>query len=140
MSVIECRSKLYECRKCGAVFVPETHRRLDRYFHGLRSWAMYQHVAHALSFGTIREMIENLFGLRMHRNEIVRFKAQMAWYYESTCRQLWDKLMEGNLLHVDETQCRLRGGQTAYVWAFTNLEEVVYVYRPSREASFFASC
>jgi hypothetical protein len=72
----------------------------------------------------------------MNRNEIVRFKAQMAWYYEPTCRQLWDRLLAGHLLHVDETRCRLRGGQTAYVWAFTNLEEVVYVYRPSREGEF----
>jgi len=136
LGVIECRSKLYECRKCGSVFVPETHRRLDRYFHGLRSWAMYQHIAHGLSFGIIREMIETFFGLRLNRNEIVHFKTQMAWYYESTCRQLWDKLMAGHLLHVDETQCRLKGGKTAYVWAFTNLEEVVYMYRPSREGEF----
>jgi len=37
---------------------------------------------------------------------------------------------------VDETQFRLKGGKNAYIWAFTNLEEVVYVFRPNREGDF----
>ena len=38
------------------------------------------------------------------------------------------------MLHVDETQVSIRG-KTAYVWVFTNLHEVAYVYADSREGT-----
>ena len=43
--------------------------------------------------------------------------------------------MSGSLLHVDETQVSIRGA-TAYVWVFTNLHDVVYLYKDSREGAF----
>jgi hypothetical protein len=39
------------------------------------------------------------------------------------------------LVHADETKVSL-GGQVGYVWVFTNLEEAVYLYSPSREGEF----
>jgi hypothetical protein len=42
----------------------------------------------------------------------------------------------GNLIHVDETEIHLKSGGKGYIWVFTNLEEVVFMYKPSREGSF----
>ena len=39
------------------------------------------------------------------------------------------------MLHVDETEVTLHSGK-GYVWVFTNLEEVVFMYRPTREGDF----
>jgi Transposase IS66 family len=39
------------------------------------------------------------------------------------------------MLHIDETEVRLRTGKS-YVWVFTTAEEVVYMYRPTREGDF----
>jgi hypothetical protein len=36
---------------------------------------------------------------------------------------------------VDETQVSIRGA-TAYIWVFTNLHDVVYLYKESREGTF----
>ena len=52
--VIEYRSSLHRCMKYKHVFVPERHLRLDKRGHGLKSWAMYQHVAHRLSLEAIQ--------------------------------------------------------------------------------------
>jgi hypothetical protein len=41
----------------------------------------------------------------------------------------------GSLLHVDETQVSIRGA-TAYIWVFTNLHDVIYLYKESREGAF----
>lgn len=137
LSVIECRSEIHKCRTCGAVFVPKQYRRLARYFHGVKSWAMYQHVAHGISLGTIGKMIETFFDLPVARREVLIFKSMMADYYRPTCDQLLEKLLAGQLLHVDETVIRLKGSRgSGYVWAFTNLEEVVYMFRPTREGEF----
>ena len=44
--------------------------------------------------------------------------------------------MRGTVLHADETTVHLQRGVKGYVWVFTNLEEVVFMYRSSREGSF----
>lgn len=59
----------------------------------------------------------------------------MAKYYQATYQKLIRKILSGNLVHVDETEVKLKTGK-GYVWVFTNLEEVVYMYRPNREGEF----
>jgi hypothetical protein len=49
--------------------------------------------------------------------------------------KLLRKILSGHLLHVDETEVKLQQGK-GYVWVFTNLEEVVYMFRPNREGDF----
>jgi hypothetical protein len=96
---------------------------------------MYQHVAHRLSLGTLKTMFEEFFGLHIGRADIHRFKDLMARYHQGTYRGLLDKILVGGLLHVDETEVTLQAGK-GYVWVFTNLEEVVFMYRPTREGDF----
>src|SRR5262249_37925512 len=96
---------------------------------------MYQHVAHRLSFDTIEGLFKEFFGLRIYHNEIHMFKNIMSRYYWSTYQKLLRKILAGNLLHIDETEVKLRTGK-GYVWVFTNLEQVVYIYRPTREGDF----
>jgi predicted RecB family nuclease len=133
--VIECRTSVHQCLKCGQAFIPDQHQRLDKHFHGLKSWAMFQHVAHRLSFVTIQGMFNEFFGLHVHDSEIHMFKSLMVRYYRSTYRDLLAKIVAGNLMHVDETAVKLQVGK-GYVWVFTNLEEVVFMYRPTREGEF----
>src|SRR3954454_15785464 len=63
------------------------------------------------------------------------FKHLMVGYYQATYRRLLKKLLAGPLLHIDETEVKLQTGK-GYVWVFTNLEEVVFLYRPTREGDF----
>lgn len=133
--VYECRTLVHRCLKCSQEFIPDQYQRLDKHFHGLKSWAIYQHVAQRLTLGPIQSMVEEFFGLRLSRSEVHMFKALMARYYETTYRTLFAKILVGNLLHLDETEVKLQVGK-GYVWVFTNLEEVVFMYRPTREGDF----
>jgi predicted RecB family nuclease len=133
--VNEYRASVYHCDTCGHEFVPPQHQRLDKHGHGLKSWAMFQHVAYRVSLSTVQKMCEEFFGVRIFWNEIHMFKALMARYYTSAYRKLLDNILSGSLLHVDETEVKLQTGK-GYVWVFTNLEEVVYMYRPTREGEF----
>jgi len=133
--VIECRTSVHQCLKCSQAFIPQQYERLDKHFHGLKSWAMFQHVAHRLSLGTIQGMVEEFFGVHITRSEIHVFKSVMARYYRAAYRNLLARILAGNLLHLDETEVKLHNGK-GYVWVFTNLEEVVFMYRPTREGDF----
>jgi predicted RecB family nuclease len=133
--VIEVRTSIHQCRNCGEEFVPEQYQRLDKHFHSLKSWVIFQHVEHRTSLEIIGRMVEEFFGIRVRTAEIHMFKSLMAGYYKSTYQRLLKKILSGNLLHIDETEVRLQTGK-GYVWVFTNLEEVVFMFKPNRESGF----
>jgi hypothetical protein len=45
------------------------------------------------------------------------------------------RIIGGDLIHVDETKVHLKRG-SGYVWVVTNLEEVVYLFRPDRKSDY----
>jgi uncharacterized protein (TIGR03067 family) len=92
-------------------------------------------VAHRISCPTLKEMLKDYFGLAVCQQELNRFKPIMARYYRPCYQRLLAKLLAGKVLHVGETEVRLRTGK-AYVWVFASGEEVVYLYRPTREGDF----
>ena len=103
--------------------------------HGLKSWAMYQHVAHRISFVHLQEMFEDCFGLRVRYTELHMLKSLVARRYRPTYKSIIDRIVRGVLAQVDETHINLQKGK-GYIWAITNLEDVAYLYRPNREANF----
>jgi hypothetical protein len=62
-------------------------------------------------------------------------KRTAAKQYKATYETILSRIVSGSLLHVDETQVSIRGA-TAYIWVFTNLQDVIYLYKESRESAF----
>jgi hypothetical protein len=57
--------------------------------------------------------------------------------HERTLRykRILARIVTGNLAHADETHVNLKKDK-GYVWVLANMEDVVYLYRPTREANF----
>ncbi|HSZ54410.1 MAG TPA: TM0106 family RecB-like putative nuclease, partial [Tepidisphaeraceae bacterium] len=102
--------------------------------HGLSSWAVHAHVALRQSFEDVTSGINDAFGYSFPSPILYRIKPRMARKYEPTQELLLAKLRAGPVLYVDETRVQL-GSKTGYVWAFTNLHEVVYLYSASRDGT-----
>ncbi len=126
----------HRCSGCDRRFLPRDYLRLDAHFHSLKSWAMYEHVAHRASFGNITQMIQDYFGFPVFMPDVLSFKLQLSQYYTETYQRLLDKLVGGATIHADETEVHLKREGKGYVWVFTNQEEVVFMYRSSREGNF----
>lgn len=133
--VIHCRSSVHRCEDCGTEFVPDQHQRLDKHFHGLKSWVMLHHVEYRQNLATVRKSVEEIFGIRIGHPEMLMLRTLMVRAYEGTYAQMLRRLLDGPLLHVDETEAPLRTGK-GYVWVFTNMDTVIYVYRQNREGDF----
>jgi predicted RecB family nuclease len=133
--VIECRSPNHRCGACGEGFVPKSYRDLDKHSHSLKSWAMYLHVAHRASVGTLSELFKEFFNVGIADMEFVMFKTLLATTYGATCRSLMERMVAGGVLHADETEVKLKTGK-GYVWVFSSLREAVYLYKPTREGGF----
>lgn len=134
--VTRYRTAWHHCAGCGKRFLPPDYLRLEEFCHSLKSWAMYEHVAHRTSFPSIADTLKACFNLPICHSQVHAFKLLLARYYKETYKRLLEKLVAAHLVHADETEVHVRRVGKAYVWVFTNLQEVVFMYRPSREGDF----
>jgi Transposase IS66 family len=125
------------CSACVKSFLPRKFKRLDRFGHGLKSWAMYMHVTHQISFPKITTMFGDLFGLKVDSPRIHSLKVMMASYHSPTVKRITQNLVSGGVIHADETEIKLKKTK-GYVWVLSNTEEVLFLYRPTREVDFLA--
>ena len=128
-------SSVYRCPSCKRCFVSSAYAAKERYGHNLAAWAIHQHIANRITFQNLETTLKECFKLPLDFRRIYAFKARFAQYYDKTCRRILGKLISGPLLHADETKVNFQKG-SGYVWVFTNMEEVMFVLRPDRNASF----
>jgi predicted RecB family nuclease len=136
--VTQYRAATHWCRDCERQFLPASFKKRTKrrkYGHALASWVMYQHVGNRISFPKIWTMLKDCFGLRLPYAELHMLKSVLAHYYRKTYAEILGRLIAGHLLHADETSVRLRAAN-GYVWVFTSLEDVAYMYKPTREGDF----
>jgi len=124
------------CVECGQRFLPREYLRLDDHGHSLKGWALYEHVAHRTSYSSIAETFRDCFGFSVFASDVRTFKFLLSKYYDETYEKLLEKIVAGKIIHVDETEVHVSRIGKGYVWVFTNLEEVFFVYRQSREGGF----
>ena len=131
--VVKFITNRYLCPGCKKTFLPKDYP-ATTYGHTLRSWIIYQNIALLRSHHNIVEEMRELFRYEYQWNIVSSFKRTAATYYLPTYNQLLTRISNGHLVHVDETKVSIKGIR-GYVWAFTNLEEVVYVYTDTREGT-----
>jgi predicted RecB family nuclease len=133
--VIEFRAVAYHCRCCERDFIPECYGRLARHFHGFMSWFAYQHITHRLGVKSLAALFYEIFGIRVNWWEFLAFRHLLVRRYRKTYDTLLTQLIAGPVLHIDETELKLRDG-SGYVWVFANESATVYIFRRSREGNF----
>jgi predicted RecB family nuclease len=135
--IIECRSYLHYCPNCDLLFLPRKFKRLDRFGHSLKSWAMYLHIEHQISLPKIETLFSDLYGLKVESPRVYSLKLMMAHYHSPTVKKIVQGLVKGGVIYADETEVKLKKTK-GYVWVLSNTEEVLYLYRPTREVDFLA--
>jgi len=88
-----------------------------------------------ISYENIAKTIHDSFGIPVGGPRIYKFKQALARYYEPAYRRLLQKIMNGKVLHADETTVKLQR-DNGYVWVLASPEEVVYIYKANRKADF----
>ena len=97
------------------------------------TYYVYQTVQLCIPQHTITLSMNQLFGFSLKYNTTNNFKGRAAEFYKETQRDIFASLVKGELVHADETKANVKG-KLAYVWVFTNLRQVAYLYADSREA------
>ena len=133
--VIEFKAVAYRCTCCERYFTPDRYERLARHFHGFMSWFAYQHITHRLGVKSLAALFYEIFGIRVNWWEFLDFRHLLVRRYRKTYNMLLAQLIAGSVLHIDETEVKLKDG-SGYVWVFASASATVFVFRRSREGGF----
>ncbi len=130
----------YLCRKCGATCYNDPARTWGGKKFGPNLWALsvYQNIELRMPQERVAAFLNQVLTFGIPHTTINRFKERAATFYKDTYEGLVRRIVTGHLVHADETKVSLKSG-IGYVWAFTSLEEVAYVYAPSREGELVQS-
>jgi hypothetical protein len=124
----------YDCLGCGAqIYPPEKTWTRGKYGWSLIALLIYEIVELCVPQNVTTRHANRLFGLTLPRSSVAWQKKRAASLYEETRQILLRRIIEGTLVHADETPI-VTQGKRAFVWVFCNFEEVVYIYSENREA------
>jgi predicted RecB family nuclease len=122
----------YICWRCKTTF--HQYASQAKYGNAICAYIVYQIVELQLPQRAVAKSMRQLFNIHASAGMINRRKADMAERYENTYQAILGRIAAGTLVHADETRATV-GGKAAYVWVFTSLEDVAFVYSESREGS-----
>ena len=126
----------YRCAACWAVFRgSQKDWSKEKFGVNLRTLSVYLNIGLRLPQQRVSLFLNDVLGFGFYRAVTSGLKSSAATYYKPTSEKLLEKMVSGRLIHADETKVNLKGG-IGYVWAFSNMEEVVYLYAPTREGSW----
>ncbi|MPR12797.1 IS66 family transposase [Microvirga tunisiensis] len=126
---------LYRTYRCGVCKAEKTFRPApSKLGPGLCAYVVYLIIELRLSHHQVSDFLRTLFKINVKVHSIAQIKLSMAAKYEATYKSILHEIRTGALVHADETKGVVYGGGH-YVWIFTNLKSVAYVYSPSRDAS-----
>jgi hypothetical protein len=76
--------------------------------------------------------MHKLFGYSSLQSEISRMIRRAVETYLDVYEEIKQSLLNGKLIHADETHVSVRG-KDSYVWVFASMEEVIYIWSETRE-------
>jgi hypothetical protein len=126
--------RTYRCSRCDLIFgLDKRFRKPLKFGWNLVAYFVYQVIQLSIPQRIVTLNMNQLFGLGLNGLTTNRFKSRAAEFYRETQREILARLTKGELIHADETKANVKG-KMAYVWVFTSLREVVYLYADNREA------
>lgn len=134
--ITQYKTYRYKCRICGKAFTPKSFVNIPTKFgRSLRCWVINQIIFYRISYQKVAALLKETFGINVHKNTVQIFKTGFADYYTCACTEILENIKCGLLIHVDETKYNLLR-ENGYVWVFTNMNCVYYLYKSSRESDF----
>ena len=136
-TIVRYTGLMGHCNLCKVEYVPPSNRllRSQRFGWGFQAWVVYQRIALRMSYRLISKAAFDLFSERLSVQTALGFVVKFAASYRRTEDLLLRGLLDGPIVHLDETRINILGADQ-YVWVLTDNARVVFRLRPNRETDF----
>ena len=136
--VISYHLNRFECADCNYKFSTKDSLALggSKYGQNLSCWIINQSVFYRNSYNKISAQLKESFDIDFRPSHVVNMKSQFSEFYKAAFDEIVEKIKSSNLIHVDETVFHIRKKSSCYVWVFTNIDSVFYLFKPTRESDF----
>jgi len=125
--------RTYRCQKCRGLFgLAERFSIFRRYGWDLVVYLIYQIIELNIPQHTVVCGFNTVFHFDLHKNTLNHMKVRVGKYYAETRQQILTHIVQGSLVHADETRANIKG-KNGFVWVLTNMHEVYYTLADSRE-------
>jgi hypothetical protein len=111
------------------IYLPDS-----QYGPNLRAFLIYLLIELRLSYQNAIKHVSSLFDVALPNSTAYDIKSAIAEKYLPTYQGILRQIVRGSLIHADETKGVVIG-RGHYVWVFTNLTTVAYVYAETREST-----
>jgi predicted RecB family nuclease len=129
---VQYHYRTYRCSECRAEMT--IYSQDSQYGPNLRAFFIYLLIELRLSYQKAIEHVSSLFKIALPNSTAYDIKSAIAEKHLPTYHGILRQIVKGPLIHADETKGVVIGGGH-YVWVFTNLTTVAYVYAESREST-----
>lgn len=135
--IIKFITTIYKCPKCRTRIYPLNHNELARHRYGynLKCWCLNMYINHRISLYKILEILSENFCIEIAESMLFSFKSEFAQRFSVGIDEIKNEIFKGPLIHTDETKINLKA-EKGFVWVFTNMNSVYFIYRSSRETDF----
>jgi len=124
------------CLECNRTSKPKGCKNIPKYGDELINWSMNLFINHRVNLNTVTKILLDSFDINIPWNSMSYYKSSMSKRYDTTLSEIKGLVFSGPLIHVDETSVKVDGFSSPYVWVFTNMNTVFYLFRENREADF----
>ena len=134
--IVEYKFRYCCCLVCGKKFgAPGGFWPQSKFGRNLVAYLLYESLDLRIPIFTVSKVMFRFFGFEMPARTLYTLRDSAAKFYQTTFETILKNLVNGGLLHIDETQVSVEG-KSAYVWVFTNLEQAAFLYAESRDGCF----
>jgi len=125
----------YKCRDCNFSFASDDHK-LDKSPYGANvvAYVLYNIIEVHIPQLKLSNIVHKMFRYPLVQSTINRIIQRSAQKYRDTYEEIRERLSHGKLIHADETHVSVKGIDS-YVWVFTSMEDVIYIWSETREGS-----
>ena len=129
----------YKCVNCKKIIMPRDEYNIrSKYGINLYNWIINQIIQYRNSYYKISEQLKESFDIDFQPTKILHTKSQFAQNYKSTFEEIINLVKSSSVIHIDETIFHIRN-ETCYIWVFTNIDAVFYLFKSTRESEFLKS-
>lgn len=126
-TILRYTGRMGFCNLCHESHAPRAIRLLkgQQFGWNFQAWVIYQRIALRMSYRLISKATFDLFSEQLSLETAAGFVKKFSEYYQCTENLLLLRILDGPVVHLDETRINILGADQ-YVWVLTDNARVVF--------------